>query len=163
MTAKGARGAEVVGMDAVTYTIRAAAADDVEALCALDDIAQADERRRDFIRRTVAAGQCIVAVPAGAATAIGYAVLEYTFFELGFVSMLYMHPAWRGRGAGTALMRYCEAICRTDKLFTSTNLSNLPMQALLAKLGYSLCGVIHGLDEGDPELFYRKVLRVEVV
>jgi hypothetical protein len=28
------------------------------------------------------------------------------------------------------------------------------MQALLAKLGYLLSGVIHNLDEGDPELIY---------
>jgi len=57
------------------------------------------------------------------------------------------------------MMRYLESICRTPKLFTSTNLSNLPMQSLLAKLGYKLCGVIHHLDEGDPELVYVKFLR----
>ncbi len=49
-----------------------------------------------------------------------------------------------------------ESISRGEKLFTSTNLSNLPMQALLAKLGYTLSGVIHNLDEGDPELVYFK-------
>jgi hypothetical protein len=42
--------------------------------------------------------------------------------------------------------------------FTSTNLSNIPMQSLLAKMGYLLSGVIHHLDEDDPELVYVKYL-----
>jgi hypothetical protein len=57
------------------------------------------------------------------------------------------------------MMGYLESICRTAKLFTSTNLSNLPMQPLLAKLGYKLSGVIHNLDEDDPELVYVKFLK----
>ena len=40
------------------------------------------------------------------------------------------------------------------KLFTSTNQSNTPMQALLALLGYVRSGVIDNLDPGDPELVY---------
>jgi GNAT superfamily N-acetyltransferase len=89
---------------------------------------------------------------------VGYAVLEYSFFAMGFVSMLYVHPDWRRRDVGAALMRHLESACRTSKLFTSTNLSNLPMQSLLANLGYRLSGVIHALDEGDPELVYVKYL-----
>ena len=50
------------------------------------------------------------------------------------------------------------SLCRTPKLFTSINLSNLGMQSLLAKSGYELSGVIHNLDEGDPELVYLKRL-----
>jgi hypothetical protein len=57
-------------------------------------------------------------------------------------------------------MKYLESYCRTAKLFTSTNLSNVPMQMLLRKLAYKLSGVIHGLDENDPELIYCKAIRV---
>ena len=89
---------------------------------------------------------------------LGYAVLEYTFFEQGFISMLYVRADHRRSGVGTALLSHLESVCRTRKLFTSTNLSNLPMQALLARLGYRLSGVIHDLDEGDPELVYIKVV-----
>lgn len=42
----------------------------------------------------------------------------------------------------------------SQRMFTSTNQSNLKMQSLLAKLGYEPSGVIHNLDEGDPELVY---------
>jgi len=51
-----------------------------------------------------------------------------------------------------------EQNCTTPKLFTSTNLSNLPMQSLLVRRGYRLAGVIHYLDEGDPELVYVTML-----
>ncbi|HEX8685911.1 MAG TPA: GNAT family N-acetyltransferase, partial [Pyrinomonadaceae bacterium] len=90
---------------------------------------------------------------------IGYGVLSHNFYAHGFVEMLYVHPGRRRRGVGAALLLHMESLCRSPKLFTSTNLSNLPMQSLLNRTGYSLSGVIHNLDEGDPELVYFKRLR----
>ena len=57
-------------------------------------------------------------------------------------------------------MQHMEQTCTTAKLFTSTNQSNAPMQALLNKLGYRQSGFIENLDEGDPELIYFKRLGV---
>jgi GNAT superfamily N-acetyltransferase len=90
---------------------------------------------------------------------IGYAVLEYSFYENGFVAVLYVDSTYRRRGVGEALMRHLETVCRTPKLFTSTNQSNSVMQSLLAKLDYVPSGVIHNLDEGDAELVYFKRLK----
>jgi len=39
-------------------------------------------------------------------------------------------------------------------LFTSTNESNKPMDALLQLLGYVPGGVIENLEPGDPEKLY---------
>jgi N-acetylglutamate synthase-like GNAT family acetyltransferase len=131
-------------------SIRLAAENDIDGICSFDV-------RRDFIQRAVANSACyIIAMDEGIA---GCAVLEYSFFEMGFVSMLYIHPGKRGQGIGAEMIRHLESVCRTEKLFTSTNLSNLRMQSLLAKLGYKLSGTIHDLDEGDPELVYVKYLR----
>jgi ribosomal protein S18 acetylase RimI-like enzyme len=138
-------------------SIRPAVEDDIEALCSLDLIAQQESDRREFIRREVVAGNCSVAVTHEAV--IGYGVLNYTFHDNGYIDMLYIHSEHRRCGAGAALLRHVESLCRTPKLFTSTNLSNLPMQSLLARLGYELSGVIHNLDEGDPEIVYFKRLR----
>ena len=137
--------------------IRSAVESDIETLCSFDLIAREDDERRDFIRREVVSGACFVAVDHG--EAIGYAVLNYSFYRNGCIDMLYVHSDHRRRGAGAALLRHMESLCRTDKLFTSTNQSNLQMQSLLAKSGYELTGVIHNLDEGDPELVYFKRLR----
>jgi ribosomal protein S18 acetylase RimI-like enzyme len=94
---------------------------------------------------------------------IGYVVLDYSFYENGFISMLCVHPDYRRQGVGERLMQQVEGVCRTEKLFTSTNLSNTAMQRLLARLGYVLSGVIHNLDEDDPELVYFKLLKPKAV
>src|ERR687886_56431 len=106
-------------------SIRPAAESDVGALCSLDLIARLEGGRREFIKGSVAAGPCYVAVAGG--EVIGYGVVDYTFYRQGWVGMLYVHSDHRRRGAGTALLRHMEGVCRTPKLFTSTNLSNLPM------------------------------------
>lgn len=136
--------------------IQPAVESDIDAICSFDAIAQREDHRRNFVSRSVAAGNCFAAVEEKIA---GYAVLEYTFYDNGFVSMLYVHPDRRRRGVGAALMKHLESICQTTKIFTSTNLSNLPMHTLLAKLGYTLSGVIHNLDDNDPEVVYVKFLK----
>ena len=73
--------------------------------------------------------------------------------------MLYVRPDSRRQSIGTSLLNHLEKICKTDKLFTSTNLSNQPMQSMFARLGFKLSGVVHDLDEGDPELIYVKFLQ----
>jgi GNAT superfamily N-acetyltransferase len=143
-------------VDVETISIRPAVEHDIEALCSLDLVARRESERRDFIRREVVSGHCFVALAGG--TLIGYGVLNYTFYDNGCIDMLYVHSEHRRRGAAAALLRHMESLCRTPKLFTSTNLSNLPMQSLLAKLEYGLSGVIHNLDDGDPELVYFKRL-----
>jgi ribosomal protein S18 acetylase RimI-like enzyme len=85
---------------------------------------------------------------------LGYCVTERAFFGHWFVVMLMVAEGARGRGIGTELLLDAQRQRDTAKLFTSTNLSNQPMQRLLARLGWSSAGIVYGLDEGDPELFY---------
>jgi len=138
-------------------SIRPAVETDVEGLCSLDLIARRENERREFIRSEVAAGNCFVAVMNE--TVVGYGVLNYTFHHHGCIDMLYVDSDHRRCGAGAELLRHMESVCETPKLFTSTNLSNLPMQSLLTKLDYVLSGVVHNLDDGDPEIVYFKRLR----
>lgn len=133
--------------------IQRALPDDLSALAAIDPSA-AHTQRHEFLRHAIESGTCYLATRDGAAQ--GYGVLNYTFFGNGFIELLYVAEQARRSGVGAALMQHMAAECRTEKLFTSTNLSNVPMQALLARLEYALSGVIHHLDEGDPELVYFK-------
>jgi ribosomal protein S18 acetylase RimI-like enzyme len=142
-------------------SVRPAAAEDVEAICAFDLVAKRENRRREFVRRAVSSGTCHVAVDGE--DVVGYGVLSYTFYDNGHIDMLYVHSGHRRRGVGAALLRQLESSCQTPKLFTSTNLSNLPMQSLLARSGYALSGVIHNLDEADPEIVYFKRLTAVTV
>jgi len=65
----------------------------------------------------------------------------------------------RGQRIGEMLLRHIEALVETDQFFITTNLSNHPMQRLLARLGYVSCGFIDQLDPGDPEIVYVKTLK----
>jgi len=134
--------------------IRTAEITDIESLLAFDLIAQRDTTRQTFIRQAVEHGYCTVVEVEG--QAVAYIIMERNFFGWPFIELIYVWTDYRQYGYATALMHHIEDTCDSQKLFTSTNLSNLPMQRLLEKLGYTISGVVHNLDEGDPEVFYFK-------
>lgn len=138
----------------VKMRIRKARKEDISRIIKLDNLAQYDSKKKIFIKNSVLDKNCYVALDQG--IPVGYAVLEYTFFEFGFVSMLYLLDKHRRKGIGRRLMEHLENKCKTDKLFTSTNKSNKPMQKLLKKMNYQRSGMVYNLDPGDPELFYFK-------
>jgi ribosomal protein S18 acetylase RimI-like enzyme len=137
--------------------IREAAATDLEAIFSFDHIARLEQGRRTSIDGAVRSGSCLVAEQDAAV--VGYAVLNYSFYGNGFVPFLYVAQAARRCGIGRALMQSLAGRCATEKLFTSTNDSNVPMRQLLESLGYERSGIIYNLDPGDPELVYLKRLR----
>lgn len=136
------------------YAIRLANSSDSEPILGFDLIARGDADRQAFIRKAIEHGYCTVLTVED--TAAAYIIVERNFFGWPFIELVYVRTDFRQHGYATALMRHIEATCESEKLFTSTNLSNLPMQRLLEKLGYVISGVVHNLDEGDPEVFYFK-------
>lgn len=135
------------------FAVRRASESDADALVQIDSVAaEGDGERQVSVRRWCRLG--LVTVAEDASGPLGYCVVEYTFFEQGFVTILMVAPAARGRGVGGCLLADAAASRATPKLFTSTNVSNQPMQRLLQRVGWSPVGLLHGLDAGDPELFY---------
>lgn len=127
--------------------------DDVPVLEAFDPVVLGgDMSRSRAIRRWVAAHA--VRVAEVDEQVVGYCVIEQSFFEQSFVALVVVAEDARRKGVGAHLMRDAEQHRRTPKLFTSTNLSNRNMQRLLMKLGWQSVGIVYGLDEGDPELFF---------
>lgn len=137
--------------------IQNATKSDLAAIYAVDRMATDEGSHKQHIREWVDAGQAIVALIDE--VVVGYAVLEYTFFSNGFISMLMVDGASRRKGVATALVKHLEEMCKTDKVFTSTNESNKPMQGLMQSMSYEPSGTVYNLDEGDPELFYVKRLK----
>ncbi|MCX4775335.1 GNAT family N-acetyltransferase [Streptomyces sp. NBC_01264] len=135
------------------FVVRRASESDADALIGIDTVAvEGSDERQASIRRWCRQGLAIVAEHASGP--LGYCVVEYTFFDQGFVTMLMVAPAARSQGVGQLLLHAAAASCTTPKLFTSTNLSNHAMQRLLQRVGWAPAGLLHGLDEDDPELFY---------
>lgn len=143
--------------DPIAPQIRIAQLDDLEDLIAFDHIARSSASRTAFIKNSIDAQECHIALlkndPAG------YLILNHAFFEQTFIALLYIAEPHRRRGIGKALLQYAEQISRAPKLFTSTNASNKPMQNLLLKQGFKPSGTIENLDENDPELIFCKPLR----
>jgi len=149
-------------------TFRTATSVDLNSIVALDrsvrTAAGQPEHTADWLEPSaevalaawIAAGECHVAEQGG--EVIAYGVLHNHFFHDPIIDMLIVGAPWRRQGVGRAMIRHLATICRPPKLWTSTNLSNQPMQALLAAEGFVMSGFIEGLDEGDPELIYRKLL-----
>jgi ribosomal protein S18 acetylase RimI-like enzyme len=130
---------------------------DIEHILAMDPSAEADPFRRALVLSAVEHRECFVAEENG--VLLGYGVMNYGFFHRGFVSLIYVNTAHRRRRIASGLFDQFEERCRSSRIFTSTNLSNLPMQSFLVFRGYVVSGVVQDLDERDPELFYSKRLR----
>lgn len=141
----------------VRVEVRLAGHSDAEAIIAFDAVAQSERSRVNFIYRTITARTCHVA--SINRRVLGYGVLDYSFFENGFVSMLYVHPHFRRQRIGLSLMQHMERACKTHKLFASTGAANHAMRALLESMGYEGSGYIENLDPQDRELVYFKQFR----
>ena len=139
--------------------IRDAIPSDLPAMISIDPYAKAEgkEKRCQQIHQWVTEGDAIVAMIDDLVA--GYAVMDYHFFGFGFISMLIVEDKHKRQGVATALIKALEERCETEKIFTSTNESNVPMQALLHRMSYEPSGTVYNLDDGDPELFFVKRMR----
>jgi GNAT superfamily N-acetyltransferase len=89
--------------------------------------------------------------------AVGYAMAAPWFFGESFLAVVYVKSDLRGQGIGASLVADFEQ-AHDRKVFTSTNRSNAPMQHLLRNRQWTTCGMLEGLDEDDPEIFFTKRL-----
>jgi GNAT superfamily N-acetyltransferase len=122
----------------------------------MDGAARRNDSKSKIIHDSVLKGHCLVFRVDGIVA--GYAIFNREFFGEAFIWQLLTGADFRRIGVATSLIRYVELNCRAGKLFTSTNLSNLKIQSLMDKLGFSKSGQVDNLDEGDPEIFYFKKL-----
>lgn len=85
----------------------------------------------------------------------GFSVTAPTFFANDFIEMLQVRKDARRRAVASTLLNAASNQRSTEKLFTSTNLFSVPMQAVLSQLGWESVGIVYGLDDADPELFFK--------
>lgn len=136
--------------------IRRAVLKDYRRLIALDQLTRSSRIRALWLRNAINAKS--VYLLTNRERLIAYVVLA-TFLQRPFVEMLYVSEAERRKGYGELLLDIMESrSLRRGEIWTSTNRSNHPMRTLLRKHEFRLVGRVTGLDRGDAELFYRKIL-----
>jgi GNAT superfamily N-acetyltransferase len=127
---------------------------DIPELLVLDQKAAAgDAQRASDLQRHVQAGECYIHI--GRDRLDGYFVVSPRhFFGRYFVDLLFVAPSARQSGLGSQLLRAAVELEGTSQVFTSTNRSNMPTRELLRQRGWQPSGELHGLDDGDPEMFF---------
>lgn len=113
-------------------------------------------KRKEVINKAIARNECYLII--ANESPVGFVIFNYNFFGRGFIDLIEIKEGLQGKGLGGAAIKKLFGLCKTNKIFTSTNESNEPMKKLLTKLGFVFAGKIDGLDEGDPEMFYYKIL-----
>jgi len=132
--------------------------DDLADVIAVDAAHHAPGRV-EYLTEAVERHECYIARAGW--DVIGFATLTHSFFEQYFIELIVVHPDQRHKGTASALIQHIEKIVPAEKLFTSTNQSNTPMQTLCEKLGFVRSGWIENLDDGDPEIIYfRRITRL---
>jgi len=139
---------------AVLVTIEQAKVNDVESVLQLDFQVLGSAERSDFLVKSIS--ECSVWMASDEGVVVGFVVADQSFFGEFFIELLIVHPSFRRKGIGALLVNKIETILSVEKLFTSTNVSNVPMQRLCESLGFTKSGYIENLDDGDPEIVYVK-------
>jgi len=120
----------------------------------LDNVEHVELKREEKITKAILENHCFIISTDD--TTVGFIIFDYRFFDLGWIELIIIDKEYRGKGIGAQALQLICKQCRTEKVFTSTNSSNIHMQHVLIKVGFSFAGKLDGLDDGDPELFYYK-------
>ncbi len=113
----------------------------------------AEPKRRRFLRGL---DENEVVIIYGEGVIYAYAWIYEGFFGHTFLAYLAVQPQYRRNSLAGMLLERTEGRAVTDRVFSSTNASNVAMQAVFDRYGWRRCGQIDELDPGDPELVYVK-------
>ncbi|MEM8590388.1 MAG: GNAT family N-acetyltransferase [Pseudomonadota bacterium] len=131
---------------------KATAPDEIARAVTIDEAVLGSNDRAGYITSVAEYGGLSVAALRGDVRA--FCCLDHGyFFGKPFISLLIVSPDARRVGLGAGLLAHSSSAY--PEVWTSTNRSNSAMRALLDKAGWRYCGELSGLDEGDPERFYR--------
>ena len=119
---------------------------------AIDEAHFGSKDRAAYIASVAEKGGLSVAALRGEVQA--FCCLDHSyFFGKPFISLLIVSADARRLGLGAGLLSQCASAY--PEVWTSTNRSNSAMRNLLDKAEWRYCGELSGLDEGDPERFYK--------
>lgn len=131
---------------------KASTPNEIASAVAIDEAQIGSKDRADYITSVAESGGLSVAFLRHEVQAFCCLDHDY-FFEKPFISLLIVSPDVRRLGLGAGLLTHSSRMF--PEVWTSTNRSNAAMRALLEREGWRYCGELNGLDEGDPEQFFK--------
>lgn len=123
----------------------------------LDKDAHIKQCREEKITRAIFDEKCFIILLSD--KEVGFVIFDYRFFDQGWIELIIIAEEYRGNGIGGKVFDLLCEQCNTTKIFTSTNSSNIQMQRALTKSNFSFAGELTGLDDGDPEYFYYRMIK----
>ena len=125
-----------------------------------DFVRQDQHLPHEIVSRKIERREVIVAELDGSPA--GYLRLEYLWSKIPYVELIRVIPGRRGRGVGTALLKFAEEFLRAQghtALYSSSQVNEAEPQAWHRRAGFAECGIIAGINEGGiGEVFFRKQL-----
>jgi len=138
--------------------LRKATSKDIAVVVDFDYNLDKDEHiklnREEKITKAISNDECFLILVEN--QEVGFVIFDYRFFDQGWIELIIINEKYRGKGIGGKTFDLVCEQCKSDKIFTSTNSSNIQMQRALSKADFAFSGEINGLDDGDPERFYFK-------
>ncbi|MEK3981676.1 GNAT family N-acetyltransferase [Psychrobacillus sp. FSL K6-2836] len=125
---------------------------DLDEIVKIDIEVIGNDSRRKYINKAIEEDRCIAIK--NESSVVGFLIFDIHFFNCSFISLIIIKPTERRKGYATSLIEYFISISPTNKIFSSTNQSNITMQEVFKAIGFMQSGIIENLDEGDPEIIY---------
>ncbi|HEY0305870.1 MAG TPA: GNAT family N-acetyltransferase [Longimicrobiales bacterium] len=91
----------------------------------------------------------------------GCVILNLTGAFVGYIQAVCVHPSQRGKGIGSALLRFAEEYIfqRTPNVFLCVSSFNTDAQRLYSRLGYKIIGELEDyIIPGASEILLRKTI-----
>lgn len=155
MDAVSHKGSETVEGDLVmNFEFRLATLADVPEILLLDPMAEREERRYDYVSRSIQGdmGRSVNVLMLDGMIAAFSVVGE--FFGHPFLELIATAPNRRRLGVASTLLSHIETGIDDDRLFVSASESNTIMRDLLIQRGYRITGMVENLDPNDAEIFF---------
>ncbi|MDT9027902.1 GNAT family N-acetyltransferase [Rossellomorea yichunensis] len=128
--------------------------EDLNKVVYIDSEVIGNTSRRNYLEKSIELGHCLIAKEDD--DIVGFLIYDTNFFECAFISLIIVSPSHRRKGYASLLMDYMMSSSPTNKVFSSTNRSNISMQRVFDANGFIQSGIVENLDDGDPEIIYFK-------
>ncbi|MFC7371953.1 GNAT family N-acetyltransferase [Fictibacillus iocasae] len=128
---------------------------DSEKIVTIDSEIIGNTSRRKTIENAIEEGRCLIAKEGN--DSVGFLLYETNFFECSFISLIVVSPLKRRKGYASLLLDFMLRTSTTEKVFSSTNRSNIHMHKVFDSNGFIQSGIVENLDDGDPEIIYFKL------